>query len=217
MEQIAPRLRSATPQCVSKVGAEDDAELLQDGLAMAAHLMDGLERRGKEVPPSSVAYYTIQHLKSGRRSYSTGSSDVMGSATQIRQHSVVLSLETEVGFDEEMQQPMTIEEVLTDGRHEDVAMAAGRNIDWELFLATHDVRYICLVYDLASGHSMLDTARACGMTYAGIRELRARLVEDLEEFLGDEAIADSSRVPKWLGNLRQDHEKMACRADRRRG
>ncbi len=183
---------------------------------MAAHMLEGLEQRGKTVTPGNVAYYTILHLKSGRRSYSTGSSDVMGSATQIRQHSVVLSLETEVGFDEEMQQPMTIEEVLTDGRHEDVAMVAARNLDWEKFLASHDVRYICLVYDLASGHSMLDTARACGMTYAGIRELRERLVEDLVEFLGDEAIADSAAVPAWLSNLRQDHERMACRADRRR-
>ena len=65
MEEIAPRLRSAIPQCVHKVGAEDDEELYQDGLAMAAKLLDGLERRGKQVTPGNVAYYTILHLKSG--------------------------------------------------------------------------------------------------------------------------------------------------------
>ena len=32
LEQIEPRLRSAIPECVHKVGAEDDEELLQDGL-----------------------------------------------------------------------------------------------------------------------------------------------------------------------------------------
>ena len=79
MDEIAPRLRNAIPRCVSKVGAEDDEELLQDGLAMAAHMLHNLEERGKEVTPGNVAYYTLLHLKSGRRSYSTGHTDVMGS------------------------------------------------------------------------------------------------------------------------------------------
>ena len=97
MQEIAPRLRSAIPQCVNKVGAEDDEEIFQDGLCMAAKLMDGLEKRGKQVTPGNVAYYTLLHLKSGRRSYSTGHTDVMGSATQIAHNSMVLSMEEEVG------------------------------------------------------------------------------------------------------------------------
>ena len=198
IEEIAPRLRAAIPQCVKTVGCEDHEELYQDGLAMAAHLMEGLEKRGKEVTPGNVAYYTILHLKSGRRSYSTGHTDVMGSATQIGHNSMVLSFEEEVGHDDELNEPIRLEEMLAD-HHDDPSMAAGRNLDWEEFISTHDCRYICIIHDLASGFSMLDTSRACRMPYHEIRELRERLVDDLEEFMGDDAIADSAAVPGWRG------------------
>ena len=55
------------------------------------------------------------------------------------------------------------------------------------------------------------------MTYAGIREVREHLVEELEEFMGEDVIADAATVPKWRGNIMADKERMACRADRRRG
>lgn len=41
-------------------------------------------------------------------------------------------------------------------------------------------------------------------------------MEDLEEFMGDDAIADAVRPAAWRGNIQVDKEKMACRADRRR-
>jgi hypothetical protein len=201
---------------VKTVGCEDHEELYQDGLAMAAHMLHNLEERGKSVTPGNVAYYTLLHLKSGRRSYSTGHTDVMGSATQIGHNSMVLSLEEEVGFDPEMNEPIRLEEMLTD-RRDDPSMAAGRNLDWESFLDDHDPRYLCIVHDLGSGRTMLDTARACRMPYHQIRELRDRLVEELQEWLGPKAIEDSLRSPAWRANIMQDHERTACRADRRRG
>jgi hypothetical protein len=140
----------------------------------------------------------------------------MGSATQIGHNSMVLSLETEVGFDEELGEPVRLEEMLTDG-HDDPSMAAGRNVDWEEFLDQHDVRYLCIVHDLGSGRTMLDTARACRMPYHEIRELRDRLVEELEEWMGPDAIADAAAVPGWRGSIMVDRERTACRADRRRG
>jgi len=200
---------------VKTVGCEDHEELYQDGLCMAAKLLDGLERRGKSVTPGNVAYYTILHLKSGRRSYSTGHTDVMGSATQIGKNSMVLSFEEEVGWDAETDEAVNLGELLASSA-EDPSMTAARNLDWESFLDQSDPRYLCIIYDLASGHTMLDTARACRMTYHDVRLIRDRLVEDLEEFMGDDAIADASRVPAWRGNLQVDKEKMACRADRRR-
>ena len=215
MDQIEPRLRSAIPQCVRKVGCEDYEELLQDGLTMAAEMLHNLELRGKQVTPGNVAYYCLLHLKSGRRSYSGGRTDVMGSGTQLDHSSMVLSFEENVGFDEELAEDVRLEDMLASSA-EDPSMAAARNLDYEDFLSSHDCRYLCIIHDLASGRTMLDTARGCGMTYNDVRQIRDRLVEDLEEFLGDEAIADAVRVPSWRGNLMQDHEKMACRSDRRR-
>ena len=215
LQEIAPRLRSAIPQCVNKVGAEDDEELFQDGICLAAKLLDGLERRGKQVTPGNVAYYTILHLKSGRRSYSTGGSDVMGSVTQMRLNSTMLSFEEEVGWNDELGEPIRLEEMLADV-HDDPSTEAARNMDWDEFLSSHDVRYACIVFDLGSGRSMLDTAKACGMTYNCVRELREELVEDLLEFFGEDAVADCLKAPVWHGNVVVDREKTACRADRRR-
>jgi len=213
--EIAPRLRSAIPG-VRKVGAEDDEELLQDGLTMAADMLHNLEERGKQVTPGNVAYYCLLHLKCGRRSYSGGRTDVMGSATQLDHSSMMLSLEAEVGYDEELGEPVRLEEMLACST-DDPSMAGARNLDWESFVDSHDCLYLCLIHDMASGRTMLETAKACRMTYHDVRQIRDRLVEDLEEFMGEELIADSAQVPSWRGNILVDKEKMACRADRRRG
>ena len=68
-EEIYPRLCSAIPKSVCFVGAEDAEELIQDATAMAARMIDRVESQGKlgRVSASNIAYYTIQHAKSGRR------------------------------------------------------------------------------------------------------------------------------------------------------
>ena len=68
MGQIAPRLRSAIPKCVHPVGAEDAEELVQDAIATAAQMLHNVEALGKTVTPGNIAYFTILHMKSGRRS-----------------------------------------------------------------------------------------------------------------------------------------------------
>jgi hypothetical protein len=67
-EEIAPRLKSAVPQVVPFIGSEGAQELVQDSIAMASKMLVNVERSRKKVTPGNVAYYAIQHLKSGRRS-----------------------------------------------------------------------------------------------------------------------------------------------------
>ena len=216
MEEIAPRLRSGIPQCVRKVGAEDDEELYQDGLAMAAHLLHGLEERGKRVTPGNVAYYTILHLKSGRRSYSTGHTDVMGSATQIGHNSMVLSFEEEVGFDEEIGEPITLGELLTT-EEDDPAMTAGRNLDWEEFIEGHDHRFEAILDATASGETMEPVARRYGCSLSTISTLKRRLSAELQESFGEDILVEVARRPEWQSSIKVERERVACRADRRRG
>ena len=52
-DQVVPRLRSAIPNCVHCVGAEDAQELIQDSIAMAAKLMHNVEAQGKTVTPEN--------------------------------------------------------------------------------------------------------------------------------------------------------------------
>jgi hypothetical protein len=76
-DQVVPRLRSAIPNCVHCVGAEDAQEMIQDSIAMAAKLMHNVEAAGKTVTPGIIAYYTIQHIRSGRRSAGSSVVDAM--------------------------------------------------------------------------------------------------------------------------------------------
>jgi len=215
MGQIAPRLRSAIPRNVMKVGAEDEEELVQDAIATAAQMLDAVERNGKTVTPGNIAFYTILHMKSGRRSQCRSRADVMAQGTQLDRKSSVLSLEEEVGYDPELDEAVTLGDHLA-SHHEDPAVAAGRNIDWELFMATHDYRYGIIIRGFAEGKALVDTAKDCGAGYSRLSQIRHQMVEDLIAFMGEDAIADSAKIPAWRAGILADREHAACQADRRR-
>jgi len=213
VQEIAPRLRSAIPG-VRKVGAEDDEELLQDGLTMAAEMLHNLEARGKSVTPGNVAYYCLLHLKSGRRSYSGGRTDVMGSGTQLDHSSMVLSFEEEVGFDPELGEPITLGELLTT-ENDDPAMTAGRNLDWHEFMDTHDHRFEAILDATACGQTMEPVARRYGCSLSTISSLKRRLSAELQESFGEDILTEVARRPEWQSSIQVEREKVACRADRR--
>jgi len=215
VEHIAPRLRAAIPRVVKPVGAEDEEELVQDAIVVAAQMLDAVERHGKTVTPGNIAFYTILHMKSGRRSQCRSRADTMAQGTQLDHKSCVLSMEEEVGYDPELDEAITLGNLLA-GNREDPAMAAARNVDWELFIETHDYRYGVLIQGFAQGKALSDTAKDCGAGYSKIYQLRQKLAEDLIAFMGEEAVEDSAQIPKWRAHLIADHERAACQADRRR-
>jgi hypothetical protein len=215
LDEIAPRLRAAIPRCVQPIGAEDAEELIQDATVMAAKMLQSVQAAGKKVTPGNIAYYCILHMKSGRRSHSASRADTMAAGTQLDSKSSVLSMEEEVGYDPELDEAVTLGDVLASGR-EDPSMAAARNIDWELFIETHDYRYGVIIQGFIDGQPFACMAKDCGADYTKLRELRGRLAYDLKVFMGDEAIADSMHIPAWRAHMVADRERTACRADRRR-
>ena len=214
MEEVVPRLRVMIPR-IKPVGAEDAEELLQDALVVAAKMMHDLEKRNKQVTPGNIVYYTTLHMKSGRRSYSAGRVDVMGSGTQLDGKSCVHSLEEPAAMD-----PDTLEEIplgdLLAGRDEDPSMAASRKVDWDDFLESHNPRYAGLVSDIASGKPAVDRARRDGKPLHSVYKLKEKLAEDVREYFGEQAIEDSLHQPNWRGGLNADKERFACQAERRR-
>ena len=215
INEIEPRLRAVVPY-IRPVGAEDAEEMMQDALVVAAKMLHDLEERGKEVTPGNVAYYTILHMRSGRRSYSAGRTDVLGSGTQLDGLSSVQSFEDPAGYDPETNEEIPLGDMLA-GSDDDPAQSAGRMMDWDQFLDTHNPRYKVFVCDLAEGRRATDTAAKFGFSNSWAHELKGKLAADLQEYFGEEAIADSLQIPKWRGNIVVDHEKAACRAERRRG
>ena len=209
LEQIAPRLKAAVPY-IKGVGSEDPEELYQDGLAMAAKLLHDLEERGKVVTGGNVAWYTILHLKSGRRSHSAARTDVYGSGTQLDGKTAVLSMETEIGWDPETCEPIRLGEFLSCSQ-EDPSMTAGRNLDWDQFLASHDYRYGVIAKDIVHDKTALEESKDWGERYHRVRSLRFKMADELREFMGAEAVADSVKVPMWKAGLHAERERSACR------
>jgi len=215
VEQIAPRLRALVPKSVKPVGAEDTEELVQDAIVIAAQMLHRVELSGKKFTPGNIAYYAVLHMRSGRRSQGSSRIDTMAQGTQLDAKSTVLSFEEEVGYDPELDAPITLGDLLA-SEHEDPAMEAARNVDWELFLATHDYRYGIMVKGMAEGRSLKATAEASEHLYMSLYGLKEQMAADVREYLGDEALADSVRTPRWKASINRDREKTACRADRRR-
>ena len=215
VEEIAPRLRTLVPKSVKPVGAEDAEELLQDAITIAAQMLHRVEEQGKTVTPGNIAFYTILHLRSGRRSQGSSRVDTMGIGTQLDGSSSVLSFEEEVGYDPELDAPITLGELLASD-HEDPAIVAGRNIDWELFISTHDYRYGIMIKGIVEGQSLKATAERSGHLYMSLYGLKEQMAADVRDHLGDEAMADSVKLPRWKASIARDREKASCRADRRK-
>jgi hypothetical protein len=215
VEQIAPRLRALVPKSVKPVGAEDTEELVQDAIVVAAQMLDRVEQAGKIVTAGNIAYYALLHMRSGRRSQGSSRTDTMAPGTQLDARSTVLSFEEEVGYDPELDEPITLGELLASD-HEDPAFAAARNIDWQMFLATHDYRYAVILKGMAEGRSLKETAAVQGEWYPGMWQLKQRMAEEVRQYLGDTVIADTAPTPRWKASIAVDRERTACRADRRR-
>ncbi len=73
MNAVLPLIEGAIAKgAVKAIGSEDREELTADGCAIAARILDSAERKGKDLSPNSIAHYTLQSLKSGRRAGSAG-------------------------------------------------------------------------------------------------------------------------------------------------
>jgi hypothetical protein len=209
MEQVAPRLKGMLPR-IKPVGSEDAEEIFQDGLALAAKMLHDLELRGKHVTPGNVAYYIMLHLKSGRRSYGCGRTDAMFSCTQLDGKASVMSPEEEVGYDPETMESIHLGDLLTCSQ-DDPSMQAGRNLDWQEFIDSHDYRYGILLKDIAEGKTVMDRAKESRQRYSQVRCLKNRMSNELREYLGDEAVADAVRAPRWKADIQVGRDKAACR------
>ena len=77
IHEVIPRLQSAVSSSVRPLGCEDSEELVQDGTAIAAGLLSSAEAKGKQITGGNAAYYTLQHLRAGRRSTGFSRADAL--------------------------------------------------------------------------------------------------------------------------------------------
>src|SRR5207248_1429522 len=136
-----------------------------DAITVAAQMLHSVERKGKKVTPGNIVYFAIRTMKSGRRSQTASRADVMASATQLDHKSAVLSFEEEVGYDPELDAPITLGELLA-SENEDPSLAGARNLDWDSFIGSRDYRYGVIARNFAEGKTMRDAATECAVKYS---------------------------------------------------
>jgi hypothetical protein len=215
-DQVVPRLRSAIPNVVHCVGAEDHNELIQDATALAAKMMHNVEQAGKKVTSGNIAYYTIQHIKSGRRSTGSSYVDVYGSRTQLNGSTRINSLEEVVASSEEAGgEIFTFNDVLSRDE-EDPSTKAARKLDWETFMASLSARDQAIIQFLIEGKNGSAMARKLKVSDSTIRNSKKSLAVKIQEFMGFDILVQVQRKPEWKNNLGATKEKMACRHERQK-
>ena len=215
VKEVVPRLRNAA-RSIPKVGSEDDDELVQDTTLMAARMMDSAERAGHKFTAGNMAYYAAKAARSGRRSYYAGRSDVFSPGCQFDGNARHERMDDEVEF--ESGDYGTLHDVISPfdpNSHEaDPAEDAARNLDWELFLASHPPRHRVAILVLVDGGTMREAGKRCGLKDSAALKLKRRIAADLVDFFGDDVIRRllDGRRPAWDAGLQASRHRHLCHA-----
>ena len=212
-DQVVPRLRSSI-KAVKSVGAEDDEELIQDGAVMAAAIMHRNELRGKQVTPGNIAYYTLQHLKSGRRVNGSSVIDVMAPGTQLNGNTRLNSFSEVVSESEAGYEIFELQDVISNDQ-EDSSIQAARKLDWDSFITGLNQMERLVVEFLSAGQTLRAAARKVGLSDSTTQSYRKKIAVKLIEFMGADILSDITHRPHWRIGLDCEREQLACRQDRR--
>lgn len=180
---------------------------------MAARMLNNTEKAGKQVTAGNIAYYTLQHIKSGRRSIGHSNADVHGSATQLNGRSRVSSFDEPVADEEEHGVEFTVSDVFGSDQ-EDPSIAAARKIDWDEFIGRQDECSKAIVVALVEGESVRPLSVRFKLSASTIQNRKQQLGLRIREFMGVDVIGDSTRQPQWRDGIVASREKQACRFDR---
>lgn len=201
-KQIYPIIRNTIPRTVRPMGSEDPEELVQDATASAAEMLEAVEKAGKKPFPNSIAYYSIQRTKSGRRSYGDIRCDVMSPGFQMDNEGSVCSMQEQVCDEDEM----TVGDTIA-SKSEDTAAKVLRQIDWAAFLETLDARKRRIVEELMFGYGTGDIARLFSVSASRVVQLKREIAQDIKDFMGDSILADAGSESVWERDIRCLREK----------
>lgn len=215
-EEICPRIAAVVPRSILCIGAEDHAELVADGITMAAKMIDRVEAQGKlgKVTAGNIAYYCLQHLKSGRRAVGSSCVDVHGSMTQLNGSTEIHFLSEIVSESECGNEIHELHEVISNDT-EDPGTIAARKMDWEKFCANLSSAELVLIECLLNGQSIGEAASQARVHYSTMISYRKKLAAKVLEFMGANILKEIAQLPRWQIGLECERQSMACRANRR--
>lgn len=212
LREVRPIIAASLARgAVKTVGAEDLEELEADAMAQAANMIESAELVGKTVSASSVAYYTLQALRSGRRFGCASRTDAMSPAAQLDGRATLLSMDEPLDiYDADDDDEFTLHQCLA-STGEDPAVAGARELDWDGTVAGLADGDRELLLETAAGTPGIDLALRLHVTPARVTQRKRRLGETLKSAMGTEVLSDCVREPIWEGYMRAYREKRACR------
>ncbi len=170
------------------------AELVQDGTAIAAKMLHSAEAQGKQVSAGNIAYYAVQHLKSGRRSTGCHKTDPLHAAAQLSGRSRIHSLDEAVSGEEGSEEALTLGEMLA-GRADDPAVDAGRRLDWAQLVAQLDRVTRAILVAFANGQELTLLVPGLGRSRSTLQTHKQRLARLIRESLGADILRQVQELP----------------------
>jgi len=214
VNEIVPRLRSAVPLVAHCVGAEDPEELIGDATLHAARILDSAESRGKTITAGNVAYYAIEHTRSGRRSCGNSASDVHGAATQLKGRSRLDSLEQVVASNEECGGEIWELHDVLGSDQEDPGTKAARKMDWSEFVSGLSDRERAVIECIVEGRSLRNAAKSFGVCDSTMQGDKRKLAVKILDFMGFDILIEVRKSPRWKDDLMTCRAKLSCKHDR---
>ena len=214
VREIMPRIASAVPRILKRGGSEDDGELVQDGTVQAVDAIESLETRGQPLYAASIAFYTLQRLKSGRRANYAGRADAMSVAAQLDGRSALSSMDEPIPSDTEGDE-LTLHDVLSNDT-EDPSQVAARELDWNELLGTLTDRELAIVEATANGDQLDRLAVKLGISPPRVTQIKQAIGRQVKARWGAGVLADVARPPRWSSSLMATWQRELCRHARAR-
>jgi hypothetical protein len=214
VNEIVPRLRSAVPQVAHCVGAEYPEELIGDATLHAARILHSAEARNKTVSASNVAYYAIEHTRSGRRSCGNSASDVHGAATQLKGRTRLESMEQVVANNEECGGEIWELHDVLGSDQEDPGTKAARKMDWSEFVSGLSDRERAVIECIVEGRSLRNAAKSFGICDSTMQGDKRKLAVKILDFMGFDILIEVRKSPRWKDALMTCRAKLSCKHDR---
>jgi hypothetical protein len=213
VQEIAPRIRNSLASSVPQVGAEDIGELVQDGIATAAALLDSAEARGKKVSAGNVAYYAVGLVRQGRRSTGQSRTDVMSPGTQIAGRCRLESLDQPIAGESEGDDILCLHDVLA-AHSADPSQEAAKRLDWVPLVDSLDDNARQVLKCLVEGKDLTSLVPKLKRSRSALQNDKERLARLAIEHLGADILVEVQRLPQWRDNLVASRQKMSCRYER---
>lgn len=213
LRQVRPIIRASLAKGVVKtVGCETLEDLEADGVAMAANMIEAAETAGKELLPNSVAYYTLQALRSGRRFGCASRTDAMSPATQLDGHVALVSMDEPVYIaDTDSDDDEVDLHACLASSGENPAAQAARELDWGLAFTSLGDSERQILFATATGTPGIELGVTYGVTPARICQRKREIGVKVRESLGDAVLVDCVRETVWEKGVRAYKEKRTCR------